>query len=98
MKSRPAHHHTTSYQDVRDKQFIRRANVMAARFANRLIFSDEARHQPLVRKYAGKSPVVSVTHVKTGTGRGILTEHVFGKRERKPRWIKRGEETSRAAS
>jgi hypothetical protein len=87
IKPSPGQHRTASYQDVHDKQFVRRANVLSARFANRLIFSDKSHHQPLVRKYAGTSPVVSVTHVKTEAGRGILTQHVFGKREPKPKWI-----------
>ncbi len=79
---------TTPYRVVTDKQFVRRANVLTARFANRMIFSNEARHQPLVKKYAGTSPVVSVAHMKTATGRGIFVQSVFGKREHKPKWNK----------
>jgi hypothetical protein len=86
MRPRPGHHHTTIYQDIHDKSFVRRANIFAARFANRMSFSNEACHQPLVEKYAAMSPVAFVTHIETRTGRGIWTQHVFGKRQPKPRW------------
>ena len=79
-------YHTASYQDVTDKLFVQRANVLAARFAHRLIFSNEAKHQPLVRKYASTSPVASVTHFQTAKGRGFFAQMVFGKRESKPKW------------
>lgn len=94
IKPRPGHNHTAMYRDVHDKRFVRRANVLAARFANRMIFSNETRHQPLVKKYAGTSPVVSVAHIKTATGRGVFARHVFGKREPKPRWNRREEESN----
>jgi hypothetical protein len=86
LKPRPGHHQTAIYRHVDDKNFVRRANVFAARFGNRMIFSAEDRHHPLLRKYSGMSPVVSVTHIKTATGRGIFAQHVFGKREAKPKW------------
>ena len=40
--------HTPTYQDIRDLDFVKRANVLAARFANRLIFSEEERHHDLL--------------------------------------------------
>ena len=83
--------HATPYREVLDREFVRRANVLAARFANRMIFSNESRHQPLVRKYAGTSPVVSIAHATTGRGREIFAQHVFGKREPKPKWTKRAQ-------
>jgi Protein of unknown function (DUF4238) len=86
MKPLSGHQHTAVYNDVADKGFVKRANVLAARFSNRMFFSDKAHHQPLVAKYAGTSPVVSVTHIRTPTGRGIFTQHIFGKREPKPKW------------
>jgi len=82
-------HRATFYRTITDKQFVKRANVLTARFGNRMIFSNEARHQPLVKKYAARSPVVSVTHMKTKTGRGIFVQSVFGQREPKPKWNKR---------
>jgi Protein of unknown function (DUF4238) len=83
--------HTTHYRDVSDRKFIRRANVLTARFANRMLFSNESRHQQLVRKYAGTSPVVSIAHMTRGRGRAIFAQHVFGKREPKPKWTKRAQ-------
>lgn len=92
IKPRPGHHHTATYEIVHDKRFVQRANVLAARFANRMIFSNDARYQALVKKYAATSPVVSVTHLRTATGRGIFAQHVFGKRQSKPKWKEREEE------
>jgi len=77
---------STAYQDIRDVDFVRRANGLAVRFANRLIFSNEERHQDLVARYGKRSPVLSVSHFKTSSGRGIHTKHQFGTRKPKPRW------------
>jgi hypothetical protein len=79
-------HYVGSYQDLTDKAFVGRANVYAARFADRMIFSGESRHQPLVDKYAGLSPVILVRHLESERGRGIIARSVFGKREPKPKW------------
>jgi hypothetical protein len=86
MKPGPGRCPTASYQDVRDTEFVRRANLLAVRFANRMIFSNEDRHQLAVERYAGRSPVVSTTHFKTSLGRGIFTQHAFGTRKPKPTW------------
>jgi hypothetical protein len=71
-----------------DETFVRRANLCAARFAHRMIFSDESRHQPLVDKYAGTSPVLSIRHLVSQRGRGFVGQFIFGKREPKPKWNK----------
>jgi hypothetical protein len=84
----------TPYRTLTDLQFVKRANVLLARFANRMIFSDTQVHQPLVAKYAQRSPVMVVSHLKTARGRGIFAQHVFGKREQKPRWSPQKEEQS----
>ncbi len=76
----------TPYRSLTDLQFVKRANVLAARFANWMVFSNEGCHQPLVARHAGRSPVISVIHLKTARGRGIFARHTFGPRERKPKW------------
>ena len=83
---------SVSFQQVTDSKFVKRANVSAARFANRMVFSNSAHHQPLVEKYGNLSPVISVTHLETPTGRGVIARFVFGKRERMPKW--RGDESA----
>jgi hypothetical protein len=74
------------YRILTDEQFVHRANTLVARFGYRMIFSNEDRHQALVVKYAQRSPVISVMHLKTATGRGIFARHIFGKRESKEKW------------
>ena len=79
-------HHAAPHHELTDKQFVRRANVCAARFANRMIFSNELRHQSLIEKYADRSPVLAVTHLDSNGRRGIFAQSVFGKRAPKPKW------------
>lgn len=75
-----------SYQEVANTKFVKRANVLASRFANRMVFSNVAHHQPLIEKYGNLSPVISITHLETPTGRGVIARFIFGKREPLPKW------------
>jgi hypothetical protein len=86
MKAHPNHGQGARYQDVHDEEFVKRANIFATRFANRMIFSNTAHHEALVQRYGGRSPVLSVKHLKTRTGRSIVTQNVFGTRKSKPKW------------
>ena len=85
MRDRPDHH-APKYEDIRDLDFVRRANTLAVRFANGMIFSKEDRHQDLVERYGKRSPVLSATHFRTSSGRAIHTKHIFGPRKSKPKW------------
>jgi hypothetical protein len=85
IKSRPDRH-APRFQDIRDLDFVRRANTLAVRFANRMIFSSEDRYQKLVERYGKRSPVLSVTHLRTSSGRGIHAKHAFDTRKPKPKW------------
>jgi hypothetical protein len=78
----------TRYRTLSDIEFVKRANVLTVRFANRLVFADNENQGVLVAKYAARSPIVSVTHLQTARGRGVFAQHVFGKREKKPKWTK----------
>ena len=82
-------HREPAYRILLDEQFVHRANTLIARFGYRMIFSNEECHQELVAKYAQRSPVISVIHLKTARGRGIYARHVFGKREPKPKWTRK---------
>ncbi|HEY1748897.1 MAG TPA: DUF4238 domain-containing protein [Xanthobacteraceae bacterium] len=75
-----------SFQSITDRKFVKRANVLSTRFANRMVFSNVAHHQPLIEKYCALSPVISVTHLETRTGRGVIAGFTFGKREPMPKW------------
>jgi len=86
-KLRPA---SVSYYPMNDRKFVKRANILAARFANRMVFSKEAHHQPLIEKYGDLSPVISITHMETPTGRGVIARFIFGKREPMPKWRAQG--------
>jgi uncharacterized protein DUF4238 len=78
-----------AYGKLSDKGFVERANRNIARYAYRFVFARTSNHQALVKRFALRSPVVAVKHVKTARGRGILVQHVFGKREPKPKWKSR---------
>jgi hypothetical protein len=92
LKPRSGHYQVASYQELTDKAFVRHTNICTARFSHRMIFSSESRHQPLVDKYADLSPVISVRHLVSKRGRGIVAQSVFGKREAKPKWNRRDRE------
>jgi hypothetical protein len=85
MACRPDRH-APKYQHIRDLAFVRRANALAVRFANRMVFSNEDRHQELVERYGRRSPVLSVTHLRTSSGRGIRVQHTFSSSKPKPKW------------
>jgi hypothetical protein len=80
----------TPYRVLVDEDFVRRVNRFIVRFANRFVFSEADHHAELVRRYANTSPIVKVSHIKTGARRGIVAQSVFGKREPKPKWTGRG--------
>ncbi len=79
------------YRGLDDVEFVRRVNRFVTRFSNRFVFSRATGHRELVAKYAGTSPVVEIAHIKTGTGRAIVAQSVFGRREPKPKWTGRAE-------
>lgn len=66
---------------------LKRFNRLIARFGYRFIFADSRGHEPLVQKYAEKSPVLkSVTVPGPDGGQFILHQQVFGPRRSKPKW------------
>lgn len=71
---------------LRELEFVRRANRLIVRFANKFVFARTDEHQALVREYASLSPVVEVTHMGSGANRMLIARSVFGKRKRKPKW------------
>jgi len=69
--------------DVRNPEAIRRFNRLTARFAYELIFSCDTSHGGLARAYADQSPVLRNRVLADGSA---ILEHVFGPRQRKPKW------------
>ena len=63
---------------LRDVSAVRKMNRVTARFAYELIIARDTDHQALARAYAESSPVLEL--------RGERLEHVFGRRQRKPKW------------
>lgn len=96
LKEATRGHRVPAYRSITDKHFVRRANVLSARFAHRFLFAQEDRHQRLIAKYASTSPVLSVRHVRTGKGRGIFGQMVFGARTQKPKWPRPIQQARRA--
>ena len=62
-------------------------NRMICRFAYRTVFAQKPGQEILIHEYANVSPVVRTDVVHHEKGEFILHQHVFGKRERKPKWI-----------
>jgi Protein of unknown function (DUF4238) len=86
LRRTPGQYNSVPRRHLTDKGFVERANMLAARFAYRVVFSNVADHHPLIKRFAGRSPVASVAHMKTSRGRGVHIRSTFGKREVKPKW------------
>ena len=66
---------------------LKKINRLITRFGHRFIFASSGAHEPLVRKYADKSPVLRCFVGSTPSGgRPTLYQQVFGPRPRKPKW------------
>jgi hypothetical protein len=64
--------------EIKDLQAVRRMNRITAKFAYELIISADTEHETLVRAFAALSPVLDASREPP--------EHVFGVRQKKPKW------------
>jgi hypothetical protein len=65
---------------------IRRYNTIIAKFGYRMILSGIYSHFALFSVHHESSPVLKTSVHRSGRGELLLSEHVFGKRPRKPKW------------
>ncbi|MGH7076230.1 MAG: DUF4238 domain-containing protein, partial [Stellaceae bacterium] len=74
---------------LRDGQDVKRMNRQVARFGYRFIFANSPTVKPLVKKFAGVSPVLAASSSTLKNGNALLLQMKFDRRPPKPKW-KRG--------
>ena len=73
--------------DLSDAGSVEMINRQVCRFGYQGIFAQEAGQERLIEVYAGLSPAIRLDRIGAGEGETVLIEMVFGKRERKPKWV-----------
>jgi hypothetical protein len=73
--------------DLSDAGSVEMINRQVCRFGYQAIFAQAAGQERLIEEYAGLSPTIRFDRVGVGEGEAVLFEMIFGKRERKPKWV-----------
>ena len=73
--------------DLSDAGSVEMINRQVCRFGYQAIFAQEAGQERLIEEYAGLSPTIRFDRIGAGEGEAVLFEMIFGKRERKPKWV-----------
>ncbi len=78
------------HADLPDARFVEMINRQVCRFGYQAIFAQKMGQEELIQKHAEFSPTVrfdKFDKISTGKDQKVIFEMVFGKRERKPKWI-----------
>jgi hypothetical protein len=75
------------HADLPDAGFVEMINRQVCRFGYQAIFAQKMGQEKLIQKHAELSPTVRFDKIATGKDQRVIFEMVFGKRERKPKWI-----------
>ena len=73
--------------DLPDVGFVETINRQVCRFAYEAIFARASGHERVIREHAALSPVPQFERIPAGEGEIVASQMVFGKRERKPKWV-----------
>jgi len=73
--------------DLSDTGLVEMINRQVCRFGYQAIFAQKAGQERLIEEHAGLSPIIRFDRIGAGEGEAVVFEMVFGKRERKPRWV-----------
>lgn len=73
--------------DLSDTGLVEAINRQVCRFGYQAIFSQKAGQERLIQEHAVLSPTISFDRIVTEKGEIIPFQMVFGKRERKPKWV-----------
>jgi hypothetical protein len=69
-----------------DVKKIKIMNRHICRFAYNTVFARTSGHERLICKYADVSPVVQTSTIPFEQGEYVISQFVFGRRKRKPKW------------
>lgn len=73
--------------DMSEVAFVEMINRQVCRFAYQTVFAQKAGQEQLIQEHAALSPVVRFNKIAAGKGETVIAQMVFGKRERKPKWV-----------
>jgi len=74
-------------RELSERGSVKMMNRQICRFAYKAVFAHRAGQEALIRKHAGVSPVLRTKTISVKKGEIIFHQNVFGKRERKPKWV-----------
>ena len=67
--------------------YIEEINRQVCRFAYQALFAQSVGQERLIQEHAELSPTIRFDRIGAGEGAFVFFEMVFGKRERKPKWV-----------
>jgi hypothetical protein len=73
--------------DLSDVGLVQAINRQVCRFGYQSIFAQNAGQERLIQEHAALSPTIRSDRIATDKGEIIPFQMVFGKRERKPKWV-----------
>jgi hypothetical protein len=83
--------HGIDYCPIDDVATVAALNEKVVRFAYAAVYAAGKPDEDVITRYAGSSPVLSVTPLPLAQGQGLHLQFVFGERTRLPKWKGRGE-------
>jgi len=73
--------------DLSKPHLVKVINRQICRFSYEAVYAPKAGHEKLIQKHAARSPVPQFSRVSAGQGEIVSFQMIFGKRERKPKWV-----------
>ena len=73
--------------DLPDAGKVEMINRQVCRFGYETIFAQRAGQEQLIQEHAELSPTIRFDRIGAREGESVVFEMVFGKRERKPKWV-----------
>lgn len=73
--------------DLSETHLAKVINRQVCRFSYEAVFAQKTGHEKLIQKHAALSPIPRFNRVSRGKGEIVTFQMVFGKRERKPKWV-----------
>lgn len=78
-----------SVADLSKSHLAEVINRQICRFSYEAVYAQTAGHEKLIQKHAAHSPIPQFNRVSAGNGEIISFQMIFGKRERKPKWVEK---------